>query len=248
MQPAVSPAPQENSSEASRLTGVFHAPGSVFADIAANGKWWIPTIIMVVLLAIFMHLVLTHVGTDNILQKMMDANPKMQEMPADQRAKAIEMQRSFVPMTMRIVGPVGMLVYYLIIAAVLMFTFNMAMDGGLKYKQALNITAYAGFAPGIVSMFMTYLVLFLKPVDEYDIQHPLASNLGEFLSVDTVGKFVHSLAGSLDVFTIWSIILLGIGFSSAIGTRKVPTGKAIGTICGLWAVWVLGKAMLATIF
>ncbi len=28
-------------SEAQRLTGVFHSPSSVFANIAQAGRWWI---------------------------------------------------------------------------------------------------------------------------------------------------------------------------------------------------------------
>jgi len=172
----------------------------------------------------------------------------VQEMSAEQRAQAMDMQRKIVPISMRVAPPIVMVLYYLVIGGVLLFVFNNLMGGSLKFKEALNITTYASLPPSIVSMALSVLVLYLKPVEDYDIQAPLASNLGAFLSVESVGKFVHSLAASIDAFTIWSIVLLGIGFSTAIGVKKLPTGKAITTIGGLWLVWVLGKAMLATIF
>jgi len=47
------------------------------------------------------------------------------------------------------------------------------------------------------------------------------------------------MAGSLDVITIWMIVLLGIGFKINSGKPKMSTGTAIATVAGLFLVWRL---------
>jgi hypothetical protein len=55
-----------------------------------------------------------------------------------------------------------------------------------------------------------------------------------------------SLAGSLDVFTLWVIALLGVGFSEATG-RKVKAASLTLTIFGVWLIWVLIKMGFSTL-
>ena len=58
-------------------------------------------------------------------------------------------------------------------------------------------------------------------------------------------KALHSLLGSLDIFSFWTIALLSIGFAAA---ARVKKGQAAGVIVALWAVFILGKAGFAAIF
>jgi hypothetical protein len=71
----------------------------------------------------------------------------------------------------------------------------------------------------------------------------LRSNLGFLVGRDE--KVLHSLLGSIDLFSFWSLALFVIGYSAAAKIRK---GQAAGVIVTLWVVFVLGKAGLAAIF
>jgi hypothetical protein len=51
-----------------------------------------------------------------------------------------------------------------------------------------------------------------------------------------------SLAGSLDLFTIWAIILLAIGFSVA--ARKLSFTKSLTAIATPWLIWVVALMAL----
>jgi hypothetical protein len=55
-------------------------------------------------------------------------------------------------------------------------------------------------------------------------------------------KWLMSLAGSLDLFTFWVIILLAIGFSVA--AKKLPFSKALTAIGIPWLVWVVALMAL----
>jgi hypothetical protein len=58
---------------------------------------------------------------------------------------------------------------------------------------------------------------------------------------------VYSLASSLDLFTLWTLVLIGIGLKAA-GGKKLSTGAAMATVFLPWAIWTLGKASLAGLF
>ena len=60
------------------------------------------------------------------------------------------------------------------------------------------------------------------------------------------GKFVYSLATSIDLFTIWSILLLAVGISVA--ARKMPFSKAVILVVAPWIIWILVAAGFAGMF
>ncbi|WP_321475391.1 YIP1 family protein [uncultured Paludibaculum sp.] len=234
-------------SEVRRLTGVCFDPGAVFADIANNGRWWAAWLIITILISVFMSLVISRVGYDQIIAKTMESNPRMQEMPADQKEKAVEMQRKIMPYALRL-GPVlGGLVMVLVAAGALLFVFNFMFDAGLKFKQVLNLYAYSGIPPSVVSIAASILVLYLKAPDEFDIQKPLAFNVGAFLP-ETSAKWLQSIGASLDVFTFWQIALVAVGFSAVCGAKRMPFGRALTGVLIPWIAYVLAKTAWAAMF
>lgn len=233
-------------SETRRLTGVFHEPGSVFADIARNGRWWIPLLIIVILSSLFITVMVNRMGYDLIVQKIVESNPRMQEMPADQREKAIEIQRKTMPYVMRVLPVVAIFVVTFISAAALLFVLNFMFDAKLKYKEVLNIDCYASLPPAVVSSIVGIVVMYLKPAEDIDFQNPLAFNLGAFLAPNP--KWLQSLGTSIDLFSFWTIALLAVGFTAACGARKMPFSRSLTAILIPWAFYVLGKTAIAALF
>jgi hypothetical protein len=60
-------------------------------------------------------------------------------------------------------------------------------------------------------------------------------------------SFLKALAGSFDLFTIWLLILLSIGLAAIAGSRKIKTGKTATIVFGLWFLWTLISAGLASL-
>jgi hypothetical protein len=63
----------------------------------------------------------------------------------------------------------------------------------------------------------------------------------------TSSKFAYSLASSLDLFTIWMLVLIGIGLKAA-GGKSLSTGGAMTAVFLPWIVWTLAKAGLTGVF
>ncbi len=234
-------------SEGRRLSGVFFEPGNVFKDIATNGKFWIPMLIIVLLTSTFVSLMVSRIGYDLMIQKAFESSKRVQEMPADQRQQAMDSQRKMMPIFVRILPPVANILGLMIIAGALLFTFKFLLDADLSFKNALNITCYGSLPPALVGVAATIAVLYLKPPEDFDTQNPLAFNVGAFLPEGTA-KWLHSIASSLDLITFWTMALLAIGFSAAVGAKKLPFGRALMGILAPWALWVICKAGFASLF
>jgi len=133
-------------------------------------------------------------------------------------------------------------IFDVVIAAVLLGIAGGIMSGGMRFKQVFAVVCYSGL-PGVISSILTVVVIFLKNPDEFDIQNPLAFNAGAFMDPNTSAKFLHSLAGSLDVFVIWTLLLLATGLKAAAGKKLTFTGALLAVVVP-WLVVVLAKAAI----
>jgi hypothetical protein len=79
----------------------------------------------------------------------------------------------------------------------------------------------------------------LKDPANVDLQNLVASNPGAFLAGDAP-KWLAALLTSIDIFAIWNIALVGVGFS-AINPKKLSFGKAFSIVLVLWIFYVAVK-------
>src|SRR5262249_93022 len=142
-------------------------------------------------------------------------------------------------------GVCGPILAVLIVGAVMLGAFNLLGGANANFKTSMAIVAHA-YCPGILSSLLLILVIFLRPYGTLNLDNPLASNLGAFLP-DDASKWLTSLAGSIDLFSFWTLILIGIGFA-AFNPRKLKTGGAIGIAVVVWAAYVAIKVGITFVF
>jgi hypothetical protein len=132
----------------------------------------------------------------------------------------------------------------LIVAGIGLLIVNAIFGARVEFKTAFAVTCYANLVALLGSIMALVLILLGDP-EHFNAQNPVPSNIGFFLNPLETPKALLSLASSFDIFTLWFIGLLGVGFSEATG-RKVKALTVFLTIVGLWMIWVLGKMGLAT--
>jgi hypothetical protein len=233
--------------ELARLTGVFFEPGKTFADVAQRPSWFVPMLLTVLFGLIFCAMVGQRVGWDNVVQQQMEK--KMATMSPEQREQAMksaDLSKKITPIIAYTAAVIGPAIAYLISALVLLGIVAGILSAPVKFKQIFAVMCYSGLV-GVVAVVLMVVVIFLKknPAD-FDIQHPLAFNLGALMDPNG-SKFMLAVASSLDVFTFWKILLIAVGLKAAAG-KKLSFGGALFAVLLPWCVLVLVGAAFAGMF
>ena len=76
-------------------------------------------------------------------------------------------------------------------------------------------------------------------------QEVVRANLGLLLEKSTAAKPLWALLSSIDVFSLWMVFLLAVGFGVA---SKKTTGSAIWGVAVPWIVIILCKVGWAAMF
>jgi hypothetical protein len=237
-----------------RLTGTLLSPGETFEDVNRKPTWIVPMIIAIatVLASSFFFSGVNpdwdSIFRNQIKKRMESSNQSLTEEQMDAQVKISKSFAKFFPIIGAVVTPVIYVILAGIFALGLMF-----IQAKATFKKILSVVAWSWAAVGIVGMVVTMASLMvrdeesLRSIDPTQAAGIVPSNLAAFLSSDT-SAVIKSVAGSLDVFTIWILILMSIGFAAIAGSRKITTGKTATVVFGFWAVYVLLKVGWAAAF
>jgi hypothetical protein len=231
---------QLHMSEGARLAGVFFSPGKAFADIARRPRWWVPVLLIAILSTVFLNAFTQRVGWESVIRPAIERAPNTQAMTSQQREQLIRTAAGFY----KYVGygsVVLTLLYVFIVAVILMFLFDTLMSAGVGLKRMMAIVSY-GFLPLAIQTVLSMVVMYLKDPADFNLQNPLMFNVGAYLSPDAPAA-LRALGSSLDLFSLWIIVLLAIGVSAA--ARKMSVGKALGAIGLPWLLFVGLKTLAA---
>lgn len=228
-----------------RIIGALFSPKKTFADVAAHPSWIAPMLLLTLLSLGVSALLVQKVDWHNFMEQQLNKNPRTEQLPADQKEKIIEAQSKYAPAFTYVLGACGPILGTLVITLVYWGAFNLFSGAGLKYGTAFGITSHA-FMPASISSVLAIVTIFLKARGDVDPEHLLASALSAFLP-ENAPKWLNSLGNSLELFWLWCLVLLVIGFSAA-NPKKIKTGAAFGTVFGLWILWVLIKVGWAAAF
>jgi hypothetical protein len=238
--PAPEPPPL---SEGARIINTFIAPSKTFTDLGRNASWWGPWLLISIFALIFIYSMDRQIGFDQINKNEIahsaraDAFDKLS--PEDQ-AKQLRVGDAFIRYLSYGI-PVTILLFLAITTTVLWITFRFATGADVSFKTAYAIIFYASL-PGIIGSILGAISMFAGVDPEgFNVNNPVATNPAYFM--DRAGnKFLYGMASGLDILVIWSIVLMGIGFSC---NSKVKRGTAIALVAGWYLVWKLAMSALA---
>ncbi len=229
-------------SEGARLAGVFFEPKKTFADIAARPRWIVP-LILLMLTAFGVAMLYSQKGVLRIsTEQQMAKNPQIAQLPPDQREQALERGMKFATIIAYCI-PIFVPISYLVMALVLWAIVSGILSVPVRFGQIFAIVTYAQL-PGLLMSILIAVVVQMKNAADFNVQNPLMFNPGAFMDPLTSNKFIYSLAGSLDLFSFWTMLLVATGLKAAAG-KRLSFGGALFAVLLPWAVLSLGKAALA---
>jgi len=223
------PPPPEKPNSFARIAGVFFDPGDTFASIVRKPDFLVPICVISFFAIIGGVLAGLRLDTAALMREALQNNPRLSPEMIDKQAR---LMGGFMKLVF-FCSPIVSIISLAIIAGILFAAFKL-FGGEGEFPQALSIILYAWMPMMIKGILGTALLLSKKSITMETLKNPIASNIGYFINFKAHPVLATFLA-SADVFTIWYIVLLTIGFAAM---SRFSRAKSAAIIVSLWAVTV----------
>jgi len=208
----------EKASVVEDFIDIFHAPSSVFAR-RANSGYGMQLLIVCVISALFAF------ATRGLMSQIMDA--EFTRATAKVVAENPQVTQEQLAAGRGIQDAIGSVIGYIITPIIIFFTgfcvwlIAMMLSAKVTFTQAVLITTLAWIPRLVGSLLMTVQVALTDTSNVTNI-FGLSASPARFMNPDTTNAKLFGLMGSLELFTIWYAILIGVGISVL---AKVPRGR-----------------------
>jgi ABC-type multidrug transport system fused ATPase/permease subunit len=230
-----------------RLLGVFISPAETFADVARKPDFILPLVLLVLIGVVATEVFLHKIGMEPVLRWAFEHSSRTANISPEQAQELLGKMVPYYTWTARVFEILWVPLVVVVGAVIGLVTVNSIFGGRITFKTAFSISSYAYTVNIIHSLIALTMTLFGDP--EHLIsnpQNPAPTSAGFFMNPLDTSKPLLALGGSLELFTLWNMALLAVGFSVASG-RKAKATPVFLIIIGLWTVMVLIKMGLSTL-
>jgi hypothetical protein len=206
-----------------------------------------PFVIMAFVGYIFFAAVALKIGMQQVVDNQIHLNPAQEEKMAQATPEQRELTAKislYVTEGVFIANPAFVLAGVALLSLGLWGTINFVFGGKASYGSIFSVWMFASL-PGIIKTLLGTIVIFTGAAPEsFNIKNYAPTNIGAFLNPVETNKALYALASSLDVITIWTLVLLAIGTAMVAGVKRTSGYLAV---FGWWAIFVLLGAGIAVI-
>lgn len=223
------------------IINVFASPGEAFEGIrtspARASVWIIPLILILLLSSASIWLMFSN---ETLREQALAAqkerieeqarNGQITQDQADQALEGMERGGGMIAAFGIVGGAITVTIVFFVTTLVFWLVGKLALkaEGGYgKYLELWGASQWIGILGGIITLLMIISMNTL-----YAAPSGALAVLQNFNRHDVV----HRLLASLNLFSIWQMVVVGIGLAKFSGKS---TGTGIGVAIGLWIVWVV---------
>ena len=240
--PALPPA--DSGSFFGNLFNLFFEPWTTFEKIFVSPRVWLAIILQTVLAVGFSSVWLAKMDPKEFMRQQMEQNPRIQQMPADQVDRIVDMQANAMKTWGRIGPVVAPVLLDLIIAGFFLFVFRFFVAADVTFSQSLATVAWSFLVVGLVQTPILLAVFSIKDDWNLDPNEVIQANLTLFFDRADLPRWLWSLLGSFDLFSFWPVFLMATGFAVA-AKRALSTG--LWSVGVPWACFVIVKMVFRLI-
>jgi hypothetical protein len=235
-----------------RLGGVFSSPREAFTEIGRAPRLIIPIIALLLITAFGGWYMAQKIDTRAAARAALERAVRQGQITEAQMNQQLTMTAAIAGPALVIGSSVSVLIICLAIAGYGKL-FSMVAGAENSFKSLLTVSIYAVFAVSVVSTVLMILILQIRGqgrIEAADAGSIVASSLGSWiestLGADALPKFVLNLAKAVDIFNIWIIALLSVGFSAV--SKKLKTSAAATWLCGAYLICYIINAAFRAVF
>lgn len=232
-----------------RIIGMFFSPKPTFEDIVCK-PGWLPPLIVLFLTGLILNLTLANHANWTEISKQQIAKSKWAAAQIDRlddakKEQAFERAAAQEKISRYVRAVIGWPLVLLVAAALYFGAYRLIGGARVSFGLAFVILAFANMPVALKEILGT-VVTALRDPSAIDPDNYIASNPAALMSSDTPTWQIIPLA-FLDIFAIWAIVLVAIGFSAA-DPKKLPFGKSLGIAIGVNLSLMLFFTMIAWVF
>ena len=223
------------------IVNIFSSPGDAYEGIRTSptraSVWVVPVLILMLLSCGFTYIMFTN---EAIKSQFMDSQRtrmeeqvqagKMSQEQADQALDRIEKAGGMMIVFGIIGGIIMIAIMFFLVGLVLWLVgkFGLKAEGGYgKYLELYGAAQWIGILGFIVTILLAVA---------YGSMYATPSGALAVLNNFNPKNTTHRLLSSLNIFTIWQMVVVGIGLAKY-GGKSSTTGIGVGI--GLLILWVL---------
>lgn len=225
-----------------RIAGVLFAPAETFQDIARRPDILGPLLIILLVGYLSTLLVMPKMDISSITAQQAEAMRKQNPNIGEEQLAQMERFTAASTKVFGWIGPLLGVAWYAILAGILLLAFRL-FGGEGTYKQAFSTTLYSWIPLVLFGLIVTIVVMARGTFDPMTAATLVKSNPA-FLVEMKEQPILFSLLTNFDVFIIWTIFLLIVGFSTL---AKTSRAKAATIVLLLWVAFIVVKLGFAAL-
>lgn len=230
-----------------RLIGVLVSPGKTFRSIAERPTWLVPFLVLMALSLGVGGLLMSRVDPGEMVRYQLEKFGD--RLPPEQVEKAVEDAENMTPARRLLQTAIGLPVaalLYAALAGVFLVIFKV-LGSQMTFKQSLSTYLYGLVPIGVVSTLINLPLMLAREsiTPEEAMGGGVLVASPAILASEETSAVIRSLLGSLNFFTLWTLVLLAIGYRIV---ARVSIAVSAGTVFTLWLFYVAGKAGFAALF
>lgn len=212
----------------SSLVKIFHSPKEVFQRVDEKPNWVLPflTVILVtfIITAVLLPTVIQPAAAKGVQSKYSDE-------ALERAMKWVSGPRFY---TMSLVSVLISTPIQMLAQAGILSLFVLLLHGEVKFPKVLAVTSYSAVISALGGIVKGGIMLAMKTVEVY-------TNLSLFLPFVEKDTFFYRLLTKVDFFTIWSLVVFGLGLSIV---GRIEKKKSYILIFSLWIALILVGSFL----
>lgn len=222
---------------------VFFEPRRAFRALLDGNVMWLPLFAYAIANIVLATVWLERVDLGQFTRAQLSASGAWSELtPERQDAAMSASEESRV--TLGVVSSVAPPAVVVLIALFFLALFNLRASGSLSFRGSLGVVALSHAAVAMVYVPLTLATMALRA--DWN-QHPMEAfraNPTLLIGSEAVSYPTYMLVQSFDLFALWLVYLMIVGFSEA--TRR-PLRAVAPFVLWPWVAWVAAKFIVTAL-
>ena len=209
----------------SKAIGIFSRPKEIFVSIDERPDWLVPFAI-VMAISILSTVITFH---SVLLPEQMAKMAEMGTLTEEQLANAREMMGGMWGILLSLIGVIIIMPLVLFLRSGIFLVFSNILGGEANFKKVLSVLSWTLLIQGAGTIVKTPIMLIRETSQ-------VITSLALFFPFLCTESFSFRLLNRFDFFTIWGLVLIGLGLSTV---SKFSIKKGMGLVFSLWVIWII---------